>query len=456
VQPHFHMAAAAKRATEPAVISLHLIRSALDSADVEDAAPGELVRPPVALPQAEYLRLSFRSLLKIQNLDVLRSLKHLKLDNNGITVIEGLDCLASTLEQLDLSFNAIESMDGLDALARLTDLSLFNNRIKQVAVIDACPALQCVSLGNNLLEDLLGTVLFLRRVAPLQVLTLEGNPLCRQGEGGRDMYRPHVFAFIPKLKYLDYNFVTDADRLAAREGGVPSEKLAEVEEADAATAEALKKERARTEQLADYVAANLEVVETITGDMFSDGGEDQGALPPRSAQRVFFTFTPLPPSELLPSEWTKLKTMPSLPHQLLALRELLKPLIDELRTTGMDKDAKIREEAGQFTEAYTAVVADANAHALAAFNEWDAALASARGARQKAVAAGGGAALAAANAALEALKLRCEEVVSDVLKREMELHEMVEVRGDSGRRRHTYSAHGPRLPSFFITRASPF
>jgi len=286
--------AAAKKLQEPSVISLHLIRSALDAVDVEEAAAGALVRPPVALPAATSLRLSFRNLLKIQSLDVLRSLTHLQLDNNNITVIEGLECLSGTLEWLDLSFNAIESMAGLSALTRLTDLSLFNNRITAVAGIDECPALQCVSLGNNLVEDLLGTVLFFRRLAALEVLTLEGNPLCRQGAGGRDMYRPYVFAFIPKLKYLDYNFITATDRLTAREGGVPSEKLVEVEEADAAAALALKKERETAEQLADYVAANLEVIETIVADIFSDGGsEDQGASPSRGARA---SPPPPPPS----------------------------------------------------------------------------------------------------------------------------------------------------------------
>ena len=129
-------------------------------------------------------------------------------------------------------------------------------------------------------------------------------------------------------------------------------------------------------------------------------------------------------------DWAKLKTLPSLPHQLLALRELLKPLCDELRATGMDKDAKIREETGQFGEALAAAVAEADAYAAAAFGEWDAALKGARRARSKALqeGGGGGAGVAAATATLEGLRLRSEALVEDVLKRELALHEMVEVR----------------------------
>ena len=264
-----------KATKEPTVISMHLIRSSIDATEAQETPAGELVRPPVALSEAEALRIGFRGLLRIQNLDCLRSLKRLHLDNNNITVIEGLDCLSGTLEWLDLSFNAIASMEGLSALTKLTDLSLFNNRITAVGGLESCTALQCVSLGNNLLEDLLATVLLFRRMEALEVLTLEGNPLCRQGEGGRDMYRPYCFAFCPRLKYLDYQLITAAERLAAREGGVPSEKLAEVEDADAAEALAAKKRREAAEQLADFVSANLEVIETMYEDIFAD--EDGGA-----------------------------------------------------------------------------------------------------------------------------------------------------------------------------------
>lgn len=55
----------------------------------------------------ETLTLSFRSLAAIANLGSLRGLRTLRLDNNSISVIEGLDDLPN-LTWLDLSFNDIE------------------------------------------------------------------------------------------------------------------------------------------------------------------------------------------------------------------------------------------------------------------------------------------------------------------------------------------------------------
>lgn len=263
------------------MITLHMITNALEVLDEEQSQalnPGSKVaRAPISLELSETLRLSFRNVVRIQNLDCLKGLRKLQLDNNGIKRIEGLGCLAGTLEWLDLSFNALESMEGLGSLPRLADLTLFHNSIRVATGLGGCSALQCLSLGENKFDSLLDTVLYLRRLPALEVLTLEGNPLCAQGEGGRDLYRPYFLAFCTRLKYLDYQLITHTERDAAREGGVPSEKLAEVEEADAAQAEVLVKERAKAAQLADYLAANLEVIETIFGDMFDGEENNAGA-----------------------------------------------------------------------------------------------------------------------------------------------------------------------------------
>ena len=304
------------------MISLHLLSTVIESEAAEALAlanggiPGA-EQPPTALQDATSLRLSFKGVLKIANLSSLRSLRKLQLDNNALTQIEGLDCLGGTLEWLDLSFNALSKMDGLDALTKLTDLSLFNNLITKAEGLDACTSLQVLSLGNNKLEELLPMVLYVRRLPALAVLTLSGNPLCRAGDGGRDVYRPCVFALCPKLEYLDYQLVTSAERSAAREGGVVAEKLAEVEEADAAAAREAAKKAARAQQLRDLTAANLEVVETIVDDLFTGGpggGEE--------------------------NEWSRLQFIPDMPRIILSLKESLEPLCTDLRGA-MEKNAKI-------------------------------------------------------------------------------------------------------------------
>jgi Leucine-rich repeat (LRR) protein len=57
------------------------------------------------------LRIEFRLILKVENLQGLMSLRRLFLDNNLIERISGLDQLVH-LEWLDLSFNKIRKIEG--------------------------------------------------------------------------------------------------------------------------------------------------------------------------------------------------------------------------------------------------------------------------------------------------------------------------------------------------------
>ena len=474
--------AAAPKVKEASVISLHLLTTSLEASQAEQAKaanPGSTAAlPPVSLPTAAALNLSFRGIVRIQNLECLRCLRKLQLDNNGITRIEGLESVSGSLEWLDLSFNALTSMEGLGALPRVTDLSLFHNSLTQVTGLEGCTALQCLSLGENRLDDLLGSVLYIRkRVPKLEVLTMEGNPLCKLGEGGREVYRPFFLAFCPRLKYLDYQLITEAERQTAREGGVPAEQLSEVEDADAVEAKALAREKEKADQLADYVAANLEVIETMYSDLFGDGS-DQGASPaagqrhwqppPHSARSP-----PHPPTPLQPApDWARLKHIPTMPHSLLALRESLEPLAATLRVSGMEKNARISEEIAQFQEALDELVGEASSSAAARVYAWEAALKSTRNDHKVAVAAaqsmggsgsgsgssgsgsgspkgfaagagggvrggGAGGSLSSAErsrlaprtaAALEELRAQAATMTTELLQAELTVHEAVEVR----------------------------
>jgi Leucine-rich repeat (LRR) protein len=64
------------------------------------------------------LRLEFKQILKIDNLDNLTSLTRLFLDNNFIERISGLDALVH-LVWLDLSFNRIRRIEGWSPLTRM-------------------------------------------------------------------------------------------------------------------------------------------------------------------------------------------------------------------------------------------------------------------------------------------------------------------------------------------------
>ena len=75
------------------------------------------------------LRLEFRQILKIDNLQDLTSLTRLFLDNNFIEKITGLEFL-NNLVWLDLSFNKIRKIDGLGSQKNLQVLALYQNEIK--------------------------------------------------------------------------------------------------------------------------------------------------------------------------------------------------------------------------------------------------------------------------------------------------------------------------------------
>ena len=75
------------------------------------------------------LRLEFRQILKIDNLQDLTSLTRLFLDNNFIEKVTGLEFL-SNLVWLDLSFNKIQKIDGLSSQKNLQVLALYQNEIK--------------------------------------------------------------------------------------------------------------------------------------------------------------------------------------------------------------------------------------------------------------------------------------------------------------------------------------
>ncbi|NXO44647.1 DRC3 protein, partial [Locustella ochotensis] len=184
---------------EPNIIDDELIQKAIEEKCPEDL--GDLARQEnTNFKVVTELQLSFKSILKIDNLWPLENLTKLQLDNNFIEKIEGLESLIH-LVWLDLSFNNIEVIEGLDTLAKLQDLSLYSNRISKIEHMDTLQELQIFSIGRNnltILED----VVYLRRLKHLRTLNLSGNPLCSE-----EHYRLFVVAHLPNLVYLDFKLV---------------------------------------------------------------------------------------------------------------------------------------------------------------------------------------------------------------------------------------------------------
>lgn len=212
---------------------------------------------PIELGQIQELSLSFKNIVRIDNLVGLHSLTTLRLDNNIISRVENLAHLAPTLTFLDLSFNNIDSVDGAPARGGewaappcLTPgtrtggpgqphrpLPIQQQRQQragqargsaQAAGLGASAPAEPrrrrggphrarerrwpQSVGNNSLTSV-EELKCLRKLSSLRALSVEGNPLSdEKGE-----HKTWIYAFLPQLHYLDWVLIQDEDKRQARE-----------------------------------------------------------------------------------------------------------------------------------------------------------------------------------------------------------------------------------------------
>eukprot|EP00792_Barthelona_sp_PAP020_P005395 TRINITY_DN2632_c0_g1_i1.p1 TRINITY_DN2632_c0_g1~~TRINITY_DN2632_c0_g1_i1.p1 ORF type:complete len:547 (-),score=167.50 TRINITY_DN2632_c0_g1_i1:320-1933(-) len=216
------------------------------------------------------LDLSFKNVFKIQNLDPYIHLKKLKLDNNGIEKIEGLETLKS-LEWLDLSFNKIKSIENLESLTNLKTLTFFQNKIQKIEGLDSLKNLELLNIGNNLINDK-NEFLNLRSFTHLRLLIAKGNPV-----ESDEQYKSFCLAFLPHLRYLDYvavatkemensrsQFISELDTLQQQEA---EENVIMEEEARLAEEREFDEERNilgfREGQLFQYLLAEDEAINTL-------------------------------------------------------------------------------------------------------------------------------------------------------------------------------------------------
>jgi len=270
----------------------------------EDASLAEI---SLEVPE---LKLSFKNVLEIDNLHGFQNLRKLCLDNNIIERIENLSHLEQ-LEWLDLSFNNIAKITGLEALTKLTDLSLFNNRIQDIENLDKLKDLQCLSLGNNKVTAL-DSVLRLRPFKKLRLLSLEGNPVAKEGE-----YRLYVLAYLSGLTYLDYSMVLKSETVAAREQY--QDELLDVEEKESLELEKEAREEAAFKHTAELKAANLNFALTVFAEMFETDAE----IP-------------------------KLRNLPGISDVLNSFQSEVESASDSFLQAGLQKDASKKEKIAAF------------------------------------------------------------------------------------------------------------
>lgn len=210
------------------------------------------------------LILSFKNILRIENLQGFDKLTKLQLDNNHIEKIEHLDHLVN-LTWLDLSFNHITKIENLEKLTQLTDVSLFHNQIAKIENLEKLTKLNVLSLGCNQITSL-DDLHHLRQFPRLRSLTMRDNPIVKD-----ENYLYTTLALLKHLKYLDYELINPALVKAAREE--KHEELQEMEERERQQEQEQEREAQLHKKFALASEANLVGVETLFDDMMKDDPE---------------------------------------------------------------------------------------------------------------------------------------------------------------------------------------
>lgn len=216
------------------------------------------------------MRLSFRNIIEISNLNNFESLTKLRLDNNIIDRIMNLSHLVH-LTWLDLSFNNIRQIEGLDGLSNLTDLSLYHNQIEEIKGLSGCPQLNILSLGhNNILE--LNQINNLRALKNLRCVCLEGNKVCLE-----DSYNQHVLAYLTDLKYLDYMLI---DKKAVKDAldCHHIDELTDLREREHAHTVKIQQQQAKEAVIQKLKGSFVDCTEDLFEELFSKENETEHLL----------------------------------------------------------------------------------------------------------------------------------------------------------------------------------
>jgi len=96
-----------------------------------------------------HLNLRAKGVAKIEGLEACRKVQVLYLYDNLIPKIENLGWLSKSLHSLYLQNNQISIMEGLDCLPRLQKLFLDGNRIQKVEGLENCPELEELHISNQ-------------------------------------------------------------------------------------------------------------------------------------------------------------------------------------------------------------------------------------------------------------------------------------------------------------------
>lgn len=250
--------------TEPEVIDIPLLEDCIIVTGGEEMAAQSKSLP---FKEVDWLKLSFKNIVRIENLVGFESLKKLQLDNNRIRKIENLDHLTN-LTWLDLSFNQISKIEGIQTLTKLTDLCLTHNEISKLEGIETLENLEIFSCANNEIATTDDFQSELRRFQKLRVVNFQNNPVCEDQE-----YTAVLLAFLSNLKYLDFRLVDDEKVQSAKEQYFSDLQSLQQEEAQKAQVKTKLEEDEAQEKL--FERANMPGVEKLMQSMLEEDLEGE-------------------------------------------------------------------------------------------------------------------------------------------------------------------------------------
>nr|XP_005988056.1 PREDICTED: leucine-rich repeat-containing protein 56 isoform X2 [Latimeria chalumnae] len=137
----------------------------------------------------------------------LPNLIQLKLNNSLIVSVRDLGTTLSHLQVLWMARCGLPDLDGIPSFCSLRELYLAYNDISDLSQVSMLDHLEILDLEGNNIEDIT-QIQYLDLCRKLNMLTLEGNPVCikpqpESPEVTDYSYRAEVKKLIPHLKYID-------------------------------------------------------------------------------------------------------------------------------------------------------------------------------------------------------------------------------------------------------------
>ena len=133
--------------------------------------------------------------------------RELDVRGNKIPAVENMGATDNQFEVIDLSDNELTKLQNFGRLDRLVSILANNNKISRVGELP--PSVDSLILTNNRLTSL-GDLAALGELPALRTLSLLKNPVARQQH-----YREYLVHLCPKLRFLDFQLVKEAERKQA-------------------------------------------------------------------------------------------------------------------------------------------------------------------------------------------------------------------------------------------------